>query len=57
MMSLLTELEIILRKNFYKYVAPTALLPPAGGVFSTCPGIEMPGYFRWFLRNRTLLKN
>jgi hypothetical protein len=28
MMSLLTELEIIWRKNFYKYVVPTALLPP-----------------------------
>jgi hypothetical protein len=27
---------------------------PAGlGVFQTYPGIEMPGYFRWFLRNRT----
>jgi hypothetical protein len=32
MMSLLTELKIILRKNFYKYVAPTALLPPVGNV-------------------------
>jgi hypothetical protein len=27
---------------------------PAGlGIFPTYPGIEMPGYFRWFLRNRT----
>jgi hypothetical protein len=27
---------------------------PAGlDVFSTCPGIEMPGYSRLFLRNRT----
>jgi hypothetical protein len=30
MMSLLTELKIILRKIFYKYVVPTALPPPAG---------------------------
>gem|GEM_PF-1509645 len=29
-MSLLTELKIYLRKIFYKYAAPTALLPPAG---------------------------
>jgi hypothetical protein len=27
---------------------------PAGlGIFPTSPGIKMPGYFRWFLRNRT----
>jgi hypothetical protein len=31
-MSLLTELEIILRNIFYKYVAPTALLPPVGNI-------------------------
>ena len=30
MMSLLTELEIILRKIFYKYAASAALPPPAG---------------------------
>jgi hypothetical protein len=36
-----------LRRRFFSAV-------PAGlGVFPTCPGIEMPGYFRWFLRNRT----
>jgi len=31
---------------------------PAGlDVFPACPGIEMPGYFRWFLRNRTPAQN
>jgi hypothetical protein len=31
---------------------------PAGlNVFPTGPGIEMPGYSRWFLRNRTPAQN
>jgi hypothetical protein len=35
-----------LKKHFFSAV-------PAGlGISPTCPGIEMPGYFRWFLRNR-----
>jgi hypothetical protein len=32
-------------------------VPVGLDVFPIGPGIEMPGYFRWFLRNRTLRKN